>query len=124
MPATRNRAFRIVLDACLEVRSAVVYASLIVVLVFLPVFFLDGLAGSFFRPLALAYVVAIMASLLVALTVTPALSYMLLDRPPARSGREAPLGRVLLKRLYRAGAAAAHGPAVASACWRWSARSR
>ncbi|MFO0849278.1 MAG: efflux RND transporter permease subunit [Gemmataceae bacterium] len=91
--------FHIVLDASLEVRSAVVYASLIVVLVFLPVFFLDGLAGAFFRPLALAYVVAILASLLVALTVTPALSYMLLT---GRTGHreEAPLAR-LLKNLYR-----------------------
>ena len=51
------------LDASLEVRSAVVYASLIVVVVFVPVFFLDGLAGAFFRPLALAYVLAILASL-------------------------------------------------------------
>ena len=73
--------FRIVLEASLEVRSAVVYASLIVVLVFLPVFFLDGLAGSFFRPLAVAYVIAILASLVVALTVTPAMSYMLLTGP-------------------------------------------
>ena len=64
-------AFRVVLDASLEVRSAVVYASLIVILVFVPVFFLEGLSGSFFRPLALAYVLAILASLLVALTVTP-----------------------------------------------------
>jgi CzcA family heavy metal efflux pump len=91
--------FRVVLNASLEVRSAVVYASLVVVAVFLPVFFLDGLAGAFFRPLALAYVLAILASLVVALTLTPALSYMLLtgraaDRP------EAPLTR-LLKRLYR-----------------------
>ncbi len=70
--------FRVVLNASLEVRSAVVYASLIVVLAFMPVFFLDGLAGSFFRPLAFTYVISIMASLLVALTVTPALSYMLL----------------------------------------------
>jgi CzcA family heavy metal efflux pump len=75
-------AFMIVLNASLEVRSAVVYASLIVVLVFLPIFFLDGLAGAFFRPLALAYVVAITASLFVALTVTPALSYMLLTGKP------------------------------------------
>ncbi|MDB5313333.1 MAG: czcA 3 [Gemmataceae bacterium] len=92
--------FRIVLDASLEVRSAVVYASLIVVLVFVPVFFLDGLAGSFFRPLALAYVVAIAASLVVALTVTPALSYMLLTGR-RREPREAPLSRVL-KTAYRA----------------------
>jgi CzcA family heavy metal efflux pump len=92
-------AFAVVLNASLEVRSAVVYASLIVVLVFVPVFFLDGLAGAFFRPLALAYVLAILASLVVALTLTPALAYMLLtgrtaDRP------EAPLTR-WLKRLYR-----------------------
>ena len=59
-------AFDVVLGASLEVRSAVVYGSVIVTLVFLPVFLLDGLAGSFFRPLALSYVLAIAASLLVA----------------------------------------------------------
>ncbi len=59
-------AFDVVLEASLEVRSAVVYGSVIVTLVFLPVFLLDGLAGSFFRPLALSYVLAIAASLLVA----------------------------------------------------------
>ena len=98
--------FQIVLGASLEVRSAVVYASLIVVLVFVPVFFLDGLSGSFFRPLATAYVIAILASLVVALTVTPALSYMLLTgrinsagvNPAARW--EPPLTR-LLKGIYR-----------------------
>lgn len=87
-------AYRVVLAASLEVRSAVVYASLIVVLVFLPVFFLDGLAGSFFRPLALAYVLAIAASLLVALTVTPALSLMLLTGATERR-RESPIVHVL-----------------------------
>ncbi len=92
-------AFRIVLEASMEVRSAVVYASLIVVLVFIPVFFLDGLAGTFFRPLATAYVIAIMASLFVALTVTPALSYMLLTGRP-KSHREPPLTE-FLKKLYR-----------------------
>ncbi len=92
-------AFRVVFDASMEVRSSVVYASLIVVLVFLPIFFLEGLAGSFFRPLALAYVVAILASLLVALTVTPALSLILL---PGRASQrpDAPLTR-LLRKVYR-----------------------
>jgi CzcA family heavy metal efflux pump len=94
-----HSAFRVVLSASLEVRSAVVYASLIVVLVFVPVFFLDGLSGSFFRPLALAYVIAILASLVVALTVTPALSYMLLSGQK-RESSEPPLTRVL-KRIYR-----------------------
>jgi CzcA family heavy metal efflux pump len=96
--AQPQSAFSVVLSASLEVRSAVVYASLIVTLVFLPVLFLDGLSGSFFRPLAIAYVLAILASLLVALTVTPALSLMLL--PGAKNKRkDAPLARVL-KRAY------------------------
>jgi len=73
-------ALQVVLDASLEVRSAVVYGSLIVALVFMPVFFLGGLAGSFFRPLALSYVLAILASLGVALTLTPALALLLLPR--------------------------------------------
>ncbi len=91
-------AFQVVLEASLEVRSAVVYGSLIVVLVFLPVFFLDGLAGSFFRPLALAYVLAIGASLLVALIVTPAMSLMLL--PQSTHAVEAPAVSAL-KGWYR-----------------------
>ena len=86
--------FQVVLNASTEVRSAVVYASVIVALVFLPVFFLDGLAGSFFRPLALSYVLAVLASLVVALTVTPAMSLLLLPSSPL-DRREAPLVRGL-----------------------------
>ena len=108
-------AFQVVLDASLEVRSAVVYASLIVVLVFLPVFFLDGLAGAFFRPLALAYVLAILASLVVALTVTPALSYMLLTGRAAERP-EAPLTRLLEAAVPAAAAVARR----AARSWRWS----
>lgn len=73
-------AWRVVLEASLEVRSAVVYATIIVILVFLPVFFLDGLAGTFFRPLALSYILAVSASLAVALIVTPALCLILLPK--------------------------------------------
>jgi CzcA family heavy metal efflux pump len=72
--------FRVVLDASLEVRSAVVYATFIVALVFLPVLAMTGLQGSFFAPLALSYILAIMASLGVALTVTPALALLSFKR--------------------------------------------
>ena len=72
----------VIVNASLEVRSAVVYATMIVIVVFLPVLFLDGIAGAFFKPLALAYLFAILASLLVALVVTPALSFMLLNGKP------------------------------------------
>lgn len=92
--------FRVVLEASLEVRGAVVYGSLTVMLVIMPVFFLEGLAGAFFRPLALAYVLAILASLAVALTVTPALALLLLPGVVDRR-RESPLVR-WLKRPYAA----------------------
>ncbi|MGE3497088.1 MAG: efflux RND transporter permease subunit [Candidatus Binatia bacterium] len=91
---------QVVLEASVEVRSAVVFASLIVILVFVPAFFLHGLAGTFFRPLALSYVLAILASLAVALTVTPTLSLLMLPGTPDRP-RDAPLVRAL-KRHYRA----------------------
>jgi CzcA family heavy metal efflux pump len=90
---------KVVLDASLEVRSAVVYASVIILLVFVPVFFLPGLAGTFFQPLALSYILAITASLAVALTLTPALSLMLLKVKPG-AHRDALLSRGM-KALYR-----------------------
>ena len=91
-------AISVVLEASMEVRSAVLYGSLIVVVVFVPVFMLDGLAGAFFRPLALSYVLAILASLAVALTVTPAMALLLL--PTRLEARESRLVAAL-KRRYR-----------------------
>ena len=90
--------FNVVLNASLEVRSAVVYASMIIVLVFIPVFYLPGLAGAFFRPLALSYIIAIGASLLVALTVTPALCLILLD--PSKISDRDPIVARSLKTTY------------------------
>jgi CzcA family heavy metal efflux pump len=86
-------AAAVVLAASLEVRSAVVYATFIVVLVFVPVFLMTGLQGRLFAPLGYAYVLAVLASLLVALTVTPALSLILLPR--AGGAEEPPLLRAL-----------------------------
>jgi Cu/Ag efflux pump CusA len=83
----------VVLSASLEVRSAVVYATFIVVLVFVPVFFLSGLQGRLFAPLGYAYALAVLASLAVALTVTPALALALL--PQAGGAEEPPLLRRL-----------------------------
>ncbi len=71
---------RVVLDASLEVRSSIVYATFIVALVFLPVLTMSGVSGRIFSPLAVSFILSILASLLVALTVTPALSLALLSR--------------------------------------------
>lgn len=78
-------AFRVVLDASIEVRGAVVYATFVVVLVFLPVLTMSGVQGRLFGPLAVAYILAILASLLVALTVTPALSAAMLPHAVERA---------------------------------------
>src|SRR3990172_6501616 len=72
----------IILEASLEVRGAIVYASLIEISALLPVFFLQGLSGAFFKPLATAYVVAGLVSPLIALTVTPAMVLILLSNAP------------------------------------------
>lgn len=69
---------RVVFDASMEVRASVVYATFIVVLVFVPLLTLSGVAGRLFSPLAYTYILAVLMSMLVALTVTPALCYLLL----------------------------------------------
>jgi CzcA family heavy metal efflux pump len=90
---------RVILDASMEVRGAIVYATLIEIVAVLPIFMLAGLSGSFFRPLALAYALALLASMVVALTVTPALSLILFRSPRSLEHRESPLVPPL-KRAY------------------------
>src|ERR671912_584201 len=79
----------VILEASLEIRSVILYATLIIVLAVAPVLFMGGLSGAFFVPLALSYSLALLASMVVALTVTPALCLILLDR--AAIERESPL---------------------------------
>ncbi len=93
-------ASQVVLDASLEVRSSVVYASFIVALVFVPLLTLEGVAGRLFAPLGFAYIAAILTSLLIALTLTPALSLLLLGK--ARLGSEEPPLIRWLKPFYLA----------------------
>jgi CzcA family heavy metal efflux pump len=106
LPAPRS-LFQVVLDAALEVRSAVVYATFIVAMVFLPVLTMSGLQGKFFAPLGVAFILANLASLVVALTVTPVLCFLILSRikphtEPRYVAKLKTLHQGALKRISRA----------------------
>ncbi len=94
---SHGEMFRIILDASVEVRSAITYATLINVVAIAPVFLLGGLSGAFFAPLAASYGLAVLASMAVALTLTPALCLILL-----RSSRLKRHDSWLLRNLKRA----------------------
>lgn len=108
----------VVLDASLEVRHSVVYATFVVALVFAPVLTMSGLQGALFRPLGIAYILATLASLAVALTVTPALTLILLGNRPAASHESLLLRHVrirferLLQRLLGRPRVVATGSAI------------
>ena len=99
-PDTEQRPrLEVILSASNEIRPAMVFATLIIVLAFLPLMFLKGIEGRFFRPLGIAFGVSIIASLVVALTVTPAMCRYLMHGKK-ESGRKEPFLVRFLKRLY------------------------
>ena len=99
---SRRPVLHVVIDASREIRRSIVFATAIVMLVFLPLFFLAGVEGRLLQPLGFAYLIALGASLLVALTVTPALAaYLLPGAPGIRVGREPRLAATL-RQWYRA----------------------
>jgi len=101
-PDQRRTNDAVVLDATLEIRTSIVFATIIIVLVFLPVFGLSGVEGRLLTPLAFAYIVALLASLVVAIVVTPALGFAFL--PGAASilrGHDGWLARVLKRRYAK-----------------------
>jgi CzcA family heavy metal efflux pump len=96
----RASAISVLYGAGVEIQSSIVFATFIIALVFLPIFFLSGVEGRLMQPLATAYIVALFSSLFVALTVTPVLCYLLLPGSTAiQKGHEPRFAR-FLKRVY------------------------
>ncbi|TWT66755.1 Cobalt-zinc-cadmium resistance protein CzcA [Posidoniimonas polymericola] len=109
---TPRHPLQVVYQASIEVRGSIVYGTMIVVLVFVPLFALSGMEGRLFTPLGIAYIVSILSSLLVSLTLTPVLSYLLLGRRQLKLHA----GDSFLVRLLKAVAGAAVAASV-----RWAA---
>lgn len=103
----QQHRMKVIFDASNEIRASIVFATLIICIVFVPLLFLQGLEGRFFFPLGLTYIISVMASLLVAMTLTPALCWYLLRGRINTENGDALLVR-FLKRIYR--------PALAYCC--------
>jgi Cu/Ag efflux pump CusA len=98
-PVGGNGKASSILAAVIEMRSSFVYATLILILAMAPALLLEGVSGAIFGPLARAYILALVASFVVALTATPSLSLLLLNNSPVRSGQSIAAG--ILRAVYR-----------------------
>jgi HME family heavy-metal exporter len=96
--STPRPVVEVIAAATLEVRSAIVYATVIIVLVFVPLFVLPGIEGRLFTPLGVAYIVSILASMIVSVTLTPVMAYYLLPRMQQLHAGDSPLV-IWLKRM-------------------------
>jgi CzcA family heavy metal efflux pump len=107
----RRSVLAVVFDASKEIRQSIVFATLVIIVVFAPLLFLTGVEGRLLRPLGFAYAVSLAASLLVALTVTPVLCSLLLPRSRMMKGGQDSWVVRNLKRLY--------APVLAATVQRW-----
>ena len=99
-PDQQTSALRIIFDASVEVRTSIVFATFIILAVFAPLFFLSGVEGRLLRPLGVAFCVSLTASLVTALTLTPALCYFLLPKSKTVVHGGEPWVVHVLKRIY------------------------
>jgi CzcA family heavy metal efflux pump len=99
--STRSPSIKVIFEASKEIRSSIVNATMIILMVFMPLFFLTGVEGRLLRPLGISYMVSIGASLIVALTVTPALCSYLLPRAKCLEREEESAVVRWLQRLYQ-----------------------
>ena len=100
--AERRPSLNVVYDASTEIRTSIVHATIITIVAFIPLFFLSGMEGRMLRPLGISFIVALFASMIVAVTLTPVMcSYLLTGDKVLRKSEKEPFLARWLKKIYR-----------------------